>query len=80
MKCDPAVSAIARTALFPLNGTGVAGGLPPSANLMKPVGVWVPLTITVAVKVTDWPANAGFGFAASSTTVGAAGITVKAIA
>ena len=52
---------VVSVAVLPLRAL-VARGMPPSLKVTVPVGVPLPgeVTLTVAVKVTDWPDTDGF--------------------
>ena len=64
IECDPdARDAVAKVAV-PLVDSGlVPSDVVPSMNVTLPVGVPVPggFTVTVAMKVTVWPEQLGFG-------------------
>jgi hypothetical protein len=53
--------------------------LNPDRKVMLPVGGSDPEVVTVAVKVTDWPASAGFTLEARAVCVGARKISCRII-
>jgi hypothetical protein len=60
--CEPRLRAdVLKLALPKAFTVPVSRVLPPSLNVTVPIGVPGAEEVTVAVKVTDWPTNDGFG-------------------
>src|SRR5262249_9556383 len=74
--CVPAVRADVLNVALPLaSSVPVPRVATPSRNVTDPVGVPDP-DVTVAVNVTDWPTELGFGVAARVVVVAAPGVDV----
>ena len=69
-------AAVVNVAVVPDKAT-VASSCEPSSKVTVPVGV--PLTFSVAVKVTDWPSSLGLSDETSDTPVVAAAIVPEVV-
>jgi hypothetical protein len=77
MKCEPTASVLVLYVAVPeLFSVPVPRVAEPSMNVAVPVGVFDPLVVTVAVKITGEPAIAGFALETTFVVVAGVALTV----